>query len=84
MKGTESGGGPSLRAVETPPVGPHPQLRGQNDGLMSVVDGSAPLDVRRAFLQRGRQHNVQAWWLGAAITLVIIWLVAAAVLGIRP
>lgn len=47
------------------------------------VDGSAPLSARREFLQRSRRSRAE-WVVGAAIALLVAWVVAAAVLGIRP
>lgn len=47
------------------------------------VDGSAPLAARREFLQRSRRSHAE-WIVGAAIALLVVWLVAAAVLGLRP
>lgn len=48
-----------------------------------VIDGSAPLWVRRRFLQRSR-HKRFPWIVSALVALVVIWVLAAAVLGIRP
>lgn len=46
------------------------------------IDGSAPLSARREFLQRSRRSRPD-WIIGAAIAILVVWLVVAAVVGIR-
>lgn len=46
------------------------------------VDGSSPLSARREFLQRSRSSRAE-WIVGAAIAILVVWLVVAAVVGIR-
>jgi hypothetical protein len=48
-----------------------------------AIDGSSPLSARRRFLRRSH-HNMVPWMVGAIVALVVIWLVTAAVLGMRP
>ena len=53
------------------------------DAAPAQIDGSAPLWARRQFLQRSRRSRAE-WIVGAAIAIVVVWLVAAAVVGLRP